>query len=44
MSHNNTRAEKMKRKSDTELKQIVKSGSLSAAAAEYELRRRNKKA
>jgi hypothetical protein len=32
------RSEKMKTKSNGELVQIVKSGSLSAAAAEYELR------
>lgn len=42
MAINVKRTEKMKKKSDAELKQIIDSGSLSAAAAEYEwLRRRS---
>ncbi len=37
-----TRSVKMAKKSDSELQKIVKSGSLSAAAAQYELTKRNK--
>lgn len=39
---NVTRTEKMKRKSTEELKAIIQSGSLSSAAAEYEMERRMK--
>lgn len=39
---NENRTEKMKRKSTEELKAIIQSGSLSAAAAEYEMLRRAK--
>jgi len=39
---NETRTEKMKRKSTEELKAIITSGSLSRAAAEYEMQRRMK--
>lgn len=39
---NESRTEKMRRKSMEELKQIVDSGSLSSAAAEYEILRRSK--
>lgn len=35
-----SKAERMKLKSDAELKAIAKSGSLSSAAAEYEINRR----
>ncbi len=37
------RSEKMKTKSVKELQEIIKSGSLSAAAAEYELKKREGK-
>lgn len=37
------RRERMKKHTDYSLKAIVKSGSLSAAAAQYELDRRSKK-
>ena len=37
------RSEKMKSKTFSELKKIAESGSLSSAAAEYELKRREKK-
>lgn len=39
---NENRTEKMKRKSTEELKAIIQSGSLSSAAAEYEMERRMK--
>jgi molybdenum-dependent DNA-binding transcriptional regulator ModE len=39
---NETRTEKMKKKSTEELKAIIQSGSLSRAAAEYEMQRRMK--
>jgi len=39
---NETRKEKMQRKSTEELKKIAESGSLSSAAAEYEMHRRIK--
>lgn len=42
MAHNVKRAEAMKKKSDAELQAIIKSGSLSAAAAEYEFLRRRR--
>jgi hypothetical protein len=44
MAINQTRAERFARKSDSELTAIAKTGSLSAAAAEWELLRRNKSA
>ena len=40
--YNVKRAEKMAQRSVKELEKIVESGSLSAAAAQYELRQRNK--
>lgn len=40
---NKSRTEKIRAKSDGELKRIVNSGSLSAAAAAFELNRRNGK-
>lgn len=40
MAHNEKRAARMKRLSVAELKRIIESGSLSAAAARYELARR----
>lgn len=42
MAINEKRTEKMKKKSMEELKKIADSGSLSSAAAEYEMRRRMK--
>ena len=41
MAINQKRKAAMQRRSDTELAKFVKSGSLSAAAAEYELRKRH---
>jgi hypothetical protein len=38
---NEKRTERMKRKSDTELARFMKAKTLSSAAAEYELRKRN---
>lgn len=40
MAHNKARAERFKKKPRAELEKIEKSGSLSAAAARYELNRR----
>lgn len=40
LGYNSKRAEAMKRKSTEELNKIVKSGTLSSAAALYELARR----
>ena len=42
MSINTKRSEAMRRKSDAELIKIIQSGSLSAAAAQWELDRRGK--
>ena len=41
MAINEKRKARMQRRSDTELARFVKSGSLSAAAAEFELRHRH---
>lgn len=41
-NHNTKRTQAMKSKSVEELKRIAESGSLSSAAAEYELNRRTK--
>lgn len=38
---NEKRKARMQKRSDTELAKFVKSGSLSAAAADYELRKRH---
>lgn len=42
MAHNVKRTQNMRKKSDRELREIEKSGSLSSAAASYEINRRFK--
>lgn len=42
MAYNVKRTQNMRKKSDHELREIEKSGSLSSAAASYELDRRSK--
>lgn len=42
MKYNQKRIEAMKRKNMTELKKIAESGSLSSAAAQYEINKRIK--
>lgn len=44
MAHNPSRALRMQSKSSAQLREIAKSGTLSAAAARYELARRDREA